>query len=128
MSKILLADDSSFIRSHYARLLAEHGYEVSLAQDGAQAVECYRLEMPDVVLMDVVMPHTSGLDALNAIRQLDPHARVIILTAMDQEAVTRQALAMGAQDVIIKPVLPSQLLAKIEKLLRHTEVPPCPRS
>ncbi|MBN1889472.1 MAG: response regulator [Thermoflexales bacterium] len=128
MPKILLVDDSSFIRSHYSKLLTEHGYDVSLAQDGTQAVECYRLERPDLVLMDIVMPHMSGLDALNAIRRLDPQARVIILTAMDQKAVTGQALAMGAQDLIIKPILPSQLLAKIEKLLRRVEVPPCPRS
>ncbi len=120
MPKIMIVDDSSFIRNHYSKVLADHGYEIVVAQNGEQAIELYRTARPDVVLMDIVMPRMDGISALNRIRALDPAAKVIVLTAMDQKSATTRAIQAGAKDFMLKPVLPSQLLIKLERLLKRT--------
>ncbi len=118
MPKVMITDDSLFIRNKLAKTLGERGYETALAKDGEQAVRVYREARPDAVLMDITMPGKSGLDALNEIIELDPHARVIMLTALDQKSVAATALVAGAKDFMAKPVRPEQLMAALEKVLR----------
>ena len=97
MAKVMVVDDSLFMRNHIAKLLGNQGYETVMAEDGEQAVTGYRRDCPDVVLMDITMPRKDGLEALLEIRQLDPQAKVIMLTALDQRlAATRALIAAKA--------------------------------
>jgi two-component system chemotaxis response regulator CheY len=77
----------------------------------------YRSEKPDIALMDVTMPHKDGLEALSEIRELDPQAKVVMLTALDQQTVMVQAMRLGAKDFLTKPVVPDRLVATLEKVL-----------
>jgi len=118
MPKILVTDDSHFIRNKLAKLLTKHGYEIVQARNGVEAVRIYREDKPDVVLMDITMPGKNGLEALSEIMQFDPRARVVMLTALDQKSVAVTAIVSGAKDFLAKPVRPEQLIATLEKVLR----------
>jgi two-component system chemotaxis response regulator CheY len=118
MSKVMIADDSLFVRRRIAKLLANFGYEPVMAGDGEEAVHNYRQANPDAVLMDITMPRKDGLEALTEIRQFDPQAKVIMLTALDQQSVVTQAIQFGAKDFLVKPVPPHQLIMAVQKVLR----------
>ena len=120
MSKVMIVDDSLYMRNHLAKVLGEHGYDTLLAENGVEAVSTYRAARPDVVLMDITMPQMNGLDALAEIRQFDLRAKVIILTALDQQLVAARAVHMGAKDFLVKPVPASRLLITIQKVLRSS--------
>lgn len=113
----MVVDDSQLIRVRLTKLLSEHGYEVIGAKDGEEAVETYLQLHPDAVLMDFAMPRKHGLTALRELRRLDPDAKVILLTAMDQQAIALRAMQAGAKDFLIKPYDPEQLLAALRKVL-----------
>jgi two-component system chemotaxis response regulator CheY len=113
----MIADDSLFMCNRIAKWLTNHGYETVVVQDGVEAVKTYRQARPDAVLMDVTMPHKDGLEALAEIRQFDPQAKVIMLTALDQQAVATQAVQMGAKEFLVKPVRSAQLILVLRKVL-----------
>jgi two-component system chemotaxis response regulator CheY len=117
MTTVMIVDDSLFMRNHLSELLAKKGYQTEMAEDGEQAVRNYRHDHPDVVLMDITMPRKDGLQALTEICKMDSQAKVIMLTAMDQELMVAQALHLGAKDFLVKPVSPSQLLAILQRVL-----------
>ena len=99
-------------------ILADSGYEiVGEAADGEQAVSMFREVQPDLVTLDIVMPRKSGLEALREIRGLDPGARIVMCSALGQEAMVMEALEAGAQDFIVKPFKPDQALGVIEKAI-----------
>ncbi len=118
MPKVLIVDDSAFLREHLAKLLADHGYETACAEDGEQALQMYREYKPDLVLMDITMPRMNGMDALVHIRTIDPHARVIMLTALNQKLLAAHAVNMGAKEFLVKPAPPGRLLLAVQKALR----------
>ena len=101
-----------------SKLLAKHGYDIVMAENGAEAVRVYRKSRPDVVLMDITMPRKNGLEALSEILSLDPRAQVIMLTALDQKSVAATAIMFGAKDFLAKPVHPNLLIKALEKVLR----------
>ena len=117
MATVMIVDDSLFMRNHLSKLLARNGYESIMAEDGEQAVRTYRRAKPNVVLMDITMPRKDGLQALTEIRSLDRRAKVIMLTAVDQELAATRAVHLGAQDFLVKPVPPSRLLSAVQRLL-----------
>jgi len=117
MHKILIVDDAKFMRVRCARILTENNYDVIEAENGIQAIEKYQSESPDAVLMDISMPEMDGLNALRAIRELDPSARVAMLTAMGQQNVVIEAIKSGAKDFIVKPFEPDRILKSLSKLL-----------
>jgi two-component system chemotaxis response regulator CheY len=117
MPKVMVADDSLFLRNKLAKLLTEHGYDTTLAENGTQAVRLYREVKPDAVLMDITMPRKNGLEAMSEILKLDPRARVIMLTALDQKSVAATAIVFGAKDFLAKPVQPERLLLMLKKVL-----------
>jgi len=116
--KVMIVDDSLFTRNHLAKLLAEHGYDTVQAENGAQAITMYRAARPDIVLMDITMPHLNGIEALAEIRHLDTQAKVIIFTALNQEQIATRAIHIGAEDFLVKPVPPAKLLVALQKALR----------
>ena len=117
MAKIMVVDDSLFMRDHLSNLLAKNGYQPIMAENGEQAVQTYRRDQPDAVLMDITMPRKDGLQALTEIRAYDSCARVIVLTALDQELAVTRAIRLGAKDFLIKPVSPNRLLMVLQKAL-----------
>lgn len=117
MAKILVVDDAAFMRMKATRLLSENGYEVIEASTGAEAVESFKRERPDAVLLDITMPDMDGITALKEIRALNPNARVAMVTAMGQQSIVMEALKAGASDFIVKPFAPDRVLNAVEKLV-----------
>jgi two-component system chemotaxis response regulator CheY len=117
MAKVLLVDDAAFMRMRCARLLQENGHEVIEATNGREAVEIYQQCRPHAVLMDISMPEMDGLEALRAIKSLDPDARVAMLTAMGQQQIVIEAVKSGARDFVVKPFERERVLAAVEKLV-----------
>jgi two-component system chemotaxis response regulator CheY len=117
MPKIMIVDDSLFMRNRLVKLLNENGYETVTAYDGIDAVRVYGEARPDIVLMDITMPRKDGLQALAEIRQLDPKAKAIMLTALDQPLLAGRAVLIGAKDFLTKPVRPGLLLMTLRKVL-----------
>ncbi len=118
MSKVMIADDSLFVLTRLKKLLTDLGYDIVVARDGEEAVRTYRQTKPDAVLMDVTMPRKNGLEALSEICQFDCRAKVIMLTALDQQSVVTQAIQTGAKDFLVKPVPPGRLIKALQKVLR----------
>lgn len=118
MSKVMVVDDSQFIRLHLTKLLTEHEYEVIEVENGEEAVQTYRQLYPDAVLMDIVMPVKNGSDALREILSLDPQAKIIILSTMNQDSIVLRAMQAGAKDFLTKPADAKQLLKALHKMLR----------
>jgi two-component system chemotaxis response regulator CheY len=111
MSKrVLVADDSMLMRKMVSDSLTADGWEiVGEASNGEQAVEQYCRLKPDAVTLDIVMPGTDGLYALEHIMLFDPDAKVVVVSALNQTKLVSEAIRKGAQDFIAKPFLPEQL-------------------
>jgi two-component system chemotaxis response regulator CheY len=116
-ARILIADDSSFIRYGLRKLLTESGFHVLEADGGTRAIQLYKDERPDAVLLDITMPDLDGLSALRQIRRLDPQARVAMVTGMGQQSIVLQAIQAGASDFVVKPFEAGRVLAAIQKLV-----------
>jgi two-component system chemotaxis response regulator CheY len=117
MSKILIVDDAEFLRVRISKMLIGDGYDVVEAENGLIAVDKYKSEKPDVVLMDITMPEMDGLTALKEIRAFDSQAKVVMLTALGQESVVLEAIKSGAKDFVVKPFERERVLNAINKLL-----------
>ena len=117
MAKVLIVDDAAFMRISIKNMLTKNGYEVvGEAENGAIGVEMYKELKPDIVTMDITMPEMSGLDALKEINKIDPHAKVVMVSAMGQEAMVREAIVSGAKGFIVKPFKEEGIIAAIKKL------------
>jgi len=113
---ILIVDDSLFMRNHLKKFLEEaHFTEIIEAENGVQAIDMYKAYSPEIVIMDVIMPILSGMDALKEILKIDPHAKVIMCTALGgQRSFVIEGLKAGAKDFIIKPYF-HNLIAIVKK-------------
>jgi two-component system chemotaxis response regulator CheY len=116
-STVLLCDDALFMRTMLRGIVTAGGYEIlGEAENGRVAVEMYMRLQPDFVLMDMVMPEMGGLDAVREIRKHDPYARVIMCSAMGQQALVDEAMAVGARGFITKPFSASRVLEALADL------------
>ncbi|MFC4768796.1 response regulator [Effusibacillus consociatus] len=116
--KILIVDDAAFMRMMIKEILTKNGYEVvGEAQDGREAVAKYKELSPDLVTLDITMPELDGLGALKEIRQFDPNAKVIMCSAMGQQAMVIDAIQAGAKDFIVKPFQADRVLEAIHKVI-----------
>lgn len=119
--RILVADDSSYMRGVIKKILKTGGYtETVEASDGESAVSTYKRERPDLVLLDIVMPIKSGIDALRDIRAHDAQAKVVMVSAVGQEIIIKEAIGMGAAGFIVKPFDEAQVLNAVKKALGET--------
>lgn len=116
--KVLLVDDSGLARRGTRRVLEDAGYAVVEAEDGLSALERFSIEKPDVVLLDLVMKGMYGLDVLAKLRELDPAARVIVVSADIQTSSRDLVQAGGASGFISKPAAPGQVVAMVEQVLK----------
>ena len=104
MKKVLIVDDAAFMRAAIKTILERNGFEVvGEAENGAIGVRKYQELRPDIVTMDITMPEMTGLEALKHIRSFDPDAKVVMITAMGQEHLVKEAILSGAKSFIVKP-------------------------
>lgn len=116
--RILIVDDAAFMRMMIKEILTKHGYEVvGEAVNGVQAVEKYQELKPDLVTLDITMPEMDGIEALKRIRQIDPQAKVIMCSAMGQQAMVIDAIQAGAKDFIVKPFQADRVIEAVRKTL-----------
>ena len=116
--RILIVDDAAFMREMLCDLLTEEGYQIAAeAADGDEAVAAYAEHSPDLVMLDIVMPRKSGLEALREIVAHDPEAKVVMCSALGQESLVMEALEAGAKDFVVKPFKPDRALDVIKKVL-----------
>ncbi len=116
-SKVLIVDDSSLARRTVRAMLEELGHVVAEASDGAQALERFYLDQPDLVMLDMVMSGMYGLEVLAKMRQLNPDARVIVITADIQDSTKEQVRAAGAAAFINKPINRQKLSQTVAAVL-----------
>ena len=119
MSKILIVDDSAMSRRIVRSILESAGYEIVEAPDGIVAIEKYFLEKPDVVLLDLVMTGMYGLDVLTKLREIDPHASVVVATADIQSSTRKMAEDGGAFALVTKPFVAADLVAAVGGALKE---------
>lgn len=99
-------------------ILMRAGYRIAgEASNGLRAVELYRTLKPDLVTMDIVMPEMGGIDAVREIMRIDPEARILMCSAMGQQALVVDAIEAGARDFIVKPFQPGRVLEAARRVL-----------
>lgn len=114
--QVLIVDDAAFMRMMLKDILTKNGYVVvGEGTNGKDGVEKYNSLKPDLVTMDITMPEMDGITALKAIRQADPGAKVIMCSAMGQQAMVVEAIQSGARDFIVKPFQNDRVLEAIKK-------------
>lgn len=115
---ILVCDDAAFMRMLIKDILTKNGYNVAAeAENGIKAVEKYKEVTPDLVLMDITMPEMDGIQALKEIRKNDPAAKVIMCSAMGQQAMVIESIQAGAKDFVVKPFQPERVLEAVKKVV-----------
>ncbi|MGS2665425.1 response regulator transcription factor [Corynebacterium glucuronolyticum] len=118
--KILVADDEQAVRESLRRSLTFNGYEVVLAEDGAQAVELIEKEQPTLVILDVMMPQMDGLEVCRTLRSTGDDRPILLLTARDGVSDRVAGLDAGADDYLPKPFALEELLARVRSLFRRS--------
>jgi two-component system chemotaxis response regulator CheY len=118
MGKILIVDDTLFMRTLLKNILFSGGHAiVGEAGDGEDGVAKYKELKPDLVTMDIVMPKLNGIEALKAIREFDPAAKIVMCTAVGQEQMVKLAIKSGAKGYIIKPFQAPKVLEEVKNVL-----------
>ena len=117
MARVLIVDDAAFMRMMLKDILVKNGYEVvGEAENGQRGVERYFELLPDVVTMDITMPEMNGIEAVRKIKEKDPNARVVMCSAMGQQAMVIEAIQAGAKDFIVKPFQADRVLEALRKV------------
>jgi two-component system chemotaxis response regulator CheY len=118
MSVIMIVDDAAFMRMMIRDNLKKEGFTDFIeAGDGEEAVELYRENRPDLVLLDITMPVKDGISALREMKSDDPDAKVVMCSAMGQENMVVESIRLGALDFIVKPFKPERLVQTVRNIL-----------
>jgi len=119
MRTVLVVDDSAFMRAMMRRIVTSNGYEVvGEAENGRIGVLKYRSLLPDVVTMDITMAEMDGLEALKQIMGINKNARVIMVSAMGQELIVKEAISSGAKGFLLKPYEDSQVINALSNMFK----------
>jgi two-component system chemotaxis response regulator CheY len=120
--RVLVADDAAFMRQMIREIIEPEGFAVvGEATDGLEVVESYQKLHPELVMLDIVMPKCSGIDALKRILAADRSARVVMCSALGQESLVQEALQAGARGFIVKPFKPDAVVATLRKVMEKPE-------
>jgi two-component system chemotaxis response regulator CheY len=115
---VLIVDDIPFVRKILKEILQEGLFEVvGEASDGNEAVKLYAQLKPDIVTMDIVMPKLGGIEATRKICDMDSDARIVVVSAMNQETMVMDAISAGARDYILKPFSAQDVLNTLNRIL-----------
>ncbi|MEO1783597.1 response regulator [Thermodesulfobium sp. 4217-1] len=118
MAKILITDDATFMRKMLKDILTKNGHEVvGEGVNGLEALEKYKELKPELTLLDITMPERDGLWALKEIKAFDSNAKIIMVSAMGQQAIVIEAIQAGARDFVVKPFQPDRVLEAVRKAL-----------
>ncbi|WP_425806967.1 response regulator [Desulfitobacterium sp. Sab5] len=118
-ANVLIVDDAAFMRMMVKDILTKNGFNVvGEAENGAVAVEKYTELNPDLVIMDITMPEMDGLQAVREIRKISSQARIIMCSAMGQQAMVIDAIQSGAKDFIVKPFQADRVIEAVNKALK----------
>lgn len=117
MTRVMIVDDAAFMRLSIKQMLERGGFEVvAEASDGEEAVRKYMVHHPDIVTMDITMPVMTGIEAVRMIRAEDDKAKIVMVSAMGQESMVRDAIMSGAKSFIVKPFKEEQVIETIQKI------------
>jgi len=118
MANILIVDDAAFMRMMIKDILVKNGYTVvGEAENGAKAVEKFKELEPDLVIMDITMPEMDGIQAVKQIREVKSDAKIIMCSAMGQQAMVIESIQAGARDFIVKPFQADRVLEAVKKVI-----------
>jgi len=118
MANILIVDDAAFMRMMIKDILSKNGYTVvAEAENGYRAVEKYKEVNPDLVIMDITMPEMDGIQAVKQIKAIDSSAKIIMCSAMGQQAMVIESIQAGARDFIVKPFQAERVLEAVRKVV-----------
>ena len=118
--RILIVDDSFYMRTMLKNMLTDAGYEVvGEAANGAQALEMASSTSPDLITLDVILPDNTGLDVLKSLRQIQPSAKVVMCSAVGQEVIVNEAIENGALAYIVKPFSEEKVLEIVGSALQN---------
>ncbi|MDR2007174.1 MAG: response regulator [Acidaminococcales bacterium] len=117
-TRVLVVDDAAFMRMMIKDILTKNDFEiVGEASNGSEAVEKYKDLKPDLTTMDITMPEKDGISAVKEIRAFDSSAKIIMCSAMGQQAMVIEAIQAGAKDFIVKPFQPDRVVEAMRKAL-----------
>lgn len=120
MAKIMVVDDAAFLRAMLKDILVKAGHEVIFeASNGQEAVDRYKAVRPDLVTMDITMPVMEGVEAVKAIRKLDPSASIVMCSAMGQRNLIIEAIQSGAKDFIVKPFQANRVVEAVNNAIGY---------
>lgn len=115
---ILICDDAAFMRMMIKDILTKNGYNIAgEAENGQKAVEKYNETKPDLVMMDITMPEMDGIQALKKIKEVDADAKIIMCSAMGQQAMVIESIQSGAKDFIVKPFNADRIVQTVNTIL-----------
>jgi len=118
MASILIVDDAAFMRMMIKDILTKNGYTViGEAENGLKAVEKYKELNPDLVIMDITMPEMDGIEAVKQIKSLNSAAKIIMCSAMGQQAMVIESIQAGARDFIVKPFQAERVIEAVKKVV-----------
>ena len=119
--KVLIVDDASFMRTVLKDIVRSNGLasEILEAGDGVEGVKAFQQSKPDLVTMDVNMPRADGIQALRAIMKINPAAKVVMVTSVEQKEIVQDAMKLGARDYVVKPFDRSNVPLVLNIVLRQ---------
>lgn len=121
MKRVLIIDDAEFMRLTIKEMLEKNGFEViGEASNGKEGYDKYKKLHPDIVTMDITMPEMSGIDALKIIMEFDPKANIVMLSAMGQENLVREAVINGAKSFLVKPFKDEKVVKTLNQILANS--------
>ena len=116
--RILVADDADFMYEMLENLIDKNRFEVvGYAADGEEAVKKFKELTPDLITMDILMPRMNGIRSIKEIRRVNPRARILVISALSDPDLIKEAMTAGASDYITKPFSVSDLKARISKVI-----------
>ena len=114
--KILIAEDEMIIQKTIALKLKKDGHDVFVTDNGLEGYRLFEQHMPDLILTDIMMPFSSGLEFIAKVKQTGSSTKIIVLSSMGQENVVVEAFNLGADDFITKPFSPNELSIRVKRL------------
>ena len=118
MPRVLIVDDTDFDRNLLRNILVSAGYEIAgLARGGEEGIQLYREMIPDLAMLDLIMPDLNGIDTLRRIREEYPEARVMLCTSVGEEGMVDLARRIGAKGYVVKPYQATNLLKAVERIV-----------
>lgn len=117
MKNVMIVDDAAFMRMTIKRILENDNYKViAEAENGYRAIELFTELRPDIISLDITMPEMDGIETLRRIKEIDAKAKVIMITAMGQDKLVREAVKLGATSFLVKPFNESQLIQTFKQV------------